>query len=126
MSKELYFSKSHEWIEVVKGVGIIGLSDHAQHELGDIVFLEVTKESGDAIEVEESFATVESVKAVSDIYCPVSGTLMEINQNVIEKPELINSSPQDEGWIIKVQLKNQDELKQLLNETDYKKSLSEQ
>ncbi|HEO65922.1 MAG TPA: glycine cleavage system protein GcvH [Spirochaetes bacterium] len=126
MSNELHFSETHEWVKQMDETAVIGITDYAQHELGDIVFLEILKKSGEQIQSKEAMSTIESVKAVSEIYSPVSGQVLEINQKVIDKPELINTSPFADGWIIKVQLSNKDEVKELLDESAYNKLIAEQ
>ena len=125
MIKKLYFTKTHEWVKLDGNIATIGITDYAQNELGDIVFLEVTKEAGEHSDAKEVISTIESVKAVSDIYLPVSGNIIEINQSVINNPELINSNPFDEGWIVKVEPDDANDIGQLLDETAYMKHISE-
>ena len=99
--EKLLFSRSHEWVELAEdGTAVIGLTDYAQKELGDLVFVNLP-EVGDALTVEESFADVESVKAVSDVFAPVSGTVAEINEELLDAPEKINEEPY-EAWLVKV------------------------
>ena len=100
-SGKLLFSKSHEWVELTEdGTAVIGLTDYAQKELGDLVFVNLP-EVGDELKVEESFADVESVKAVSDVFAPVSGTVTEINEELLDAPEKINEEPY-EAWLVKL------------------------
>jgi len=126
MSEKRYYSKTHEWVLLDNDVAIIGITDYAQNELGDIVFLEVESEVGSELSANESFSNIESVKAVSPINSPVSGEITEINGELVDNPEIINSSPHDDGWIIKLKMSNQLELDTLMNESDYSKYLSEQ
>lgn len=109
LRKELKYSKSHEWVKEEDGVYVIGLTDYAQSELGDLVFVNLPEE-GDAVTVGEPFADVESVKAVSDVYAPVTGVVAEINEELLDAPESINESPYD-AWFIKVKdITDQEEL----------------
>lgn len=98
---DLMYTKSHEWIKEEGDLIVVGLTDYAQHELGDLVFVNLP-EAGDDVEVEETFADVESVKAVSDVYSPVSGTVAEINEELLDAPQLINEAAYD-AWFIKVE-----------------------
>lgn len=100
LEKELLYSKSHEWVKEEGDEVIIGLTDYAQSELGDLVFVNLPEE-GDELSVGESFADVESVKAVSDIYAPVAGVVSQVNEEILDAPELINESPY-EAWLVKV------------------------
>lgn len=112
----LLYSKSHEWVKEEGDVAIIGLTDFAQSELGDLVFVNLPEE-GDEITVGEAFADVESVKAVSDVYAPVSGTVSEVNEELLDAPESINESPY-EAWFVKV--KEITEKEELLSAEEYK------
>ena len=113
--KDLNYSKTHEWIKEENGVFVIGISDFAQHALGDIVFINLPAE-GDDVVAGEAFGDVESVKAVSDVISPVSGTICEVNEDLVDSPELLNSDPYG-SWIIKV--KDVSEKEDLLGATDY-------
>lgn len=117
--KGLRYSREHEWV-MVEGddTGVIGISDFAQNELGDVVYVEAP-ELGEKISKDDPFGAVESVKAVSDLYAPVSGTVVEVNDALPETPELINEDPYGEGWIIKVNLSDVDELDDLMNAEEY-------
>jgi glycine cleavage system H protein len=112
------YTKEHEWISVEGSTGTIGITDHAQHELGDIVFVDLPK-AGTALTKGESLGSVESVKAVSDIYAPVSGEVIAANEKLSASPELLNSDPFAEGWLVKVKLSSPDETKDLLSAADY-------
>ena len=117
--KGLRYSREHEWV-MVEGddTGVIGISDFAQSELGDVVYVEAP-ELGEKISKDDPFGAVESVKAVSDLYAPVSGTVVEVNDALPETPELINEDPYGEGWIIKVSLSDVVELDDLMNAEEY-------
>jgi glycine cleavage system H protein len=119
------YSKDHEWILVQDNVGTIGITDYAQHELGDVVYVDLP-EVGDTFEANEPFGSVESVKAVSEVFCPVSGEVTEVNSKLEEKPELINQSPHQNAWMIKIRITNPEELKELLSAEEYEEYLQEQ
>lgn len=112
---DLMYTKSHEWIKEEGDVIVVGLTDYAQHELGDLVFVNLP-EAGDEVVVEETFADVESVKAVSDVYSPVSGTVAEINEELLDSPQLINEAAYD-AWFVKVE--NVTDKAELLNAEEY-------
>ena len=120
--EDLQYTKSHEWVRFEDGTVTIGITDHAQEELGDVVFVELPKE-GDTIEAGDSFGTVESVKAVSDLYTPVSGEIVEVNSALEDAPENINEDPYGEGWIVK--LRTSDEA-DLLSPEEYEKVVAEE
>ena len=120
--ENLKYTKDHEWVRVEGELVYIGISDFAQHELGDIVFVDVTSE-GSTLDREEVFGSIEAVKAVSDMYMPVSGEVLEFNEKLETEPVLINNDPYGEGWIIKVQLTNPAELEDLLDVEQYKELL---
>jgi glycine cleavage system H protein len=121
---DLKYTKEHEWIKIEGNTGTIGITDYAQNSLGDIVFVELPK-VGSEIEVGKSFGTVESVKAVSDLYAPVSGTVTEVNEALSTAPEKVNTEPHS-AWMIKVQLKNPAEVNGLLSAADYDKFVAEE
>jgi glycine cleavage system H protein len=112
------YTNQHEWIDAKGDVAIIGITDYAQHELGDVVFVELPK-PGAKITAGKSFGTVESVKAVSEIYAPVSGEVVEANAELHNTPEKINSDPHSEAWLIKVRLSNPAEIKSLMDASAY-------
>jgi glycine cleavage system H protein len=122
--KELKYTKEHEWIRVEGDTALIGITDFAQKELGDIVFLDINM-LGSEVGKDQVFGTVEAVKTVSDLFMPVSGKVLELNGDVESNPELVNSDPYGKGWIIKVSLKNKAELDQLLSADDYKKLIGQ-
>ena len=113
-----YFTREHEWIKVDGDSATIGITDHAQQALGDIVFTEVP-EAGKQLKKGQDAAVVESVKAASDVYSPVSGEVTEGNQAIVDDPSLVNSDPEGEGWFFKLRLSDSGELDGLMNESDY-------
>ena len=114
----LKYSKEHEWVRVEGDVAVIGITAHAQDALGDVVFVELP-EVGASVSANEQFGTVESVKAVSELYAPVSGEVVEINEALADAPEIVNGEPHDGGWMIKVKLSDASELDQLMSAGDY-------
>lgn len=114
----LYYSKDHEWIELKGGVGTIGISDYAQNSLSDIVYVELPK-VGDVFSAHESFGSIESVKAVTEIFTPVSGEVIEINESLLEEPEKLNTDPMGKGWIARIRLKDPGEINSLLTVEEY-------
>ncbi len=117
-----HFTKEHEWVSVEGGIGVIGISDHAQKELGDIVYVELPK-VGAHLEQGKNLGSVESVKAVSDIYAPVSGEVVEVNPLLATAPERLNEDPHGDAWLVKIKLSSPDEIKSLLSAEDYQKYL---
>ena len=115
----LLYTESHEWVEVVGDEAVIGITDYAQHELGDIVYVELP-EVGDDVEKGEGFGSIEAVKAVEDILSPISGEVIAINEELEDTPEAINNDAFGDGWIIKVRITNKDELEDLINAEAYK------
>jgi len=115
----LYFTKEHEWIRVEGDTATIGISDHAQEQLGDIVFAEVP-EAGRRVMKGQEAAVVESVKAASDVYAPVTGDVIEGNQAVADDPSLVNTDPEGQGWFFKLRLDNRGELEGLMDEAAYR------
>jgi glycine cleavage system H protein len=123
--EESLYTKDHEWILVQEDVGVVGVTDYAQHELGDVVYVDLP-EVGDTFEANEPFGSVESVKAVSEIFCPVGGEVLEINSKLEDSPELINESPHQKAWMIKIRISYPEELKELLSAEEYEEYLQEQ
>ena len=117
--ENLKYTKDHEWIKIESNYAIIGVTDFAQSELGDIVFVEVDS-IDENLDQEEVFGTIEAVKTVSDLYMPVSGKVIEVNDALEHDPELINTSPYDQGWIIKIEISNKEELDGLITYKEYK------
>ena len=116
---ELKYTKDHEWIKVDGDIAYVGITDFAQGELGDIVFVEV-ETIGETLAKEEVYGTVEAVKTVSDMYMPVDGEVLELNEKLEEDPELVNKDPYGEGWITKISIKEKSQLDDLLSAEEYK------
>ncbi len=115
---DLRYTKEHEWVRVENGIGTVGITDYAQDQLGDIVFVSLPT-AGKELAQAAMFGEIESVKAVSEMYSPVSGEVVESNEALTDKPELINDSPYEEGWIMKVRLTNESEVGELLTAEQY-------
>jgi len=122
---DLKFTKKHEWIRVDGDKGTVGISDYAQGELGDIVFVELPQVRAKVKQM-KPFGTIEAVKAVTDLYAPVSGEILETNPELKDKPETINSDPYGDGWIIKLRIEDPGELENLLSPADYEKLLEKE
>jgi glycine cleavage system H protein len=119
-----HYTREHEWVSIEGEIGTIGITDHAQHELGDIVYVDLPR-VGDVAAQGKTIGSVESVKAVSDIYSPVSGEVVEINEMLTEKPEKLNEDPHGAAWLMKVRLSAPGEIKGLLTAADYRSYLGE-
>jgi glycine cleavage system H protein len=117
--ESLKYTKDHEWIKIEGDVAIIGITDFAQGELGDIVYVEVETE-GETLDKEEVFGTVEAVKTVSDLFMPISGEIIEFNTELEANPEAVNSNPYEDGWMIKVKIADPSEVDALLSAAEYK------
>jgi glycine cleavage system H protein len=122
--EDLLYTKEHEWVKIEGGYATMGITDYAQHSLGDITFVELPEINLD-IKQADIMATVESVKAASDVYAPLSGHVEKINNDIIDSPELINQSPYAKAWLVVMKLKYPSEKSHLLNSADYKKYLEE-
>ena len=122
---DLKYTANDEWIRVEGNIGTIGISDYAQDQLSDIVYLEVALSEGDAAAKGDSFGTVESVKAASDVYLPVAGTVTEINEALQDTPEVINSDPYGAGWIVKIEISDAAEVEALLDASAYEAKTQE-
>ncbi len=120
----LKYTKEHEWARIEGNRVVVGITDFAQEELGDVVFVELP-EPGATVAAEGTFGVVESVKAVSDLYCPVSGTVVEINTDLEDHPELVNDAPYEDGWMIVIEASNSAEFNELLSAADYLSYLEE-
>lgn len=118
----LKFSADHEWIKVDGDQAIIGISDYAQSELGDIVYIDIEADLSE-VTANETFGSIEAVKTVSDLYAPISAKVIEINERLEDEPELVNSDPYGEGWLIKVEISDSSQLDNLLNTEEYKKQI---
>lgn len=121
---ELKYSKSHEWVRVDGDIATIGITDHAQEELGDVVYVELP-EAGRILSYDDIFGTVESVKAVSELYSPISGEVLEVNDTLSGSEAILNESPYENGWMIKVRLKDAAEIEALLTADGYKAEIGE-
>ena len=119
IKENLSYTNDHEWIKIDGNTALVGITDFAQSELGDIVFIEV-ETIGEDLNKNEVFGTVEAVKTVSDLFIPVSGKVLEFNSALEDNPELVNESPYEEGWIVKIEISNLDEISDLLDSNAYK------
>ena len=119
---DLKYTQDHEWIRVEGENAVVGVTDFAQGELGDVVFVEIETE-GEELENGETFGTVEAVKTVSDLFMPVGGKVLEVNEALADEPELVNKDPYGKGWMIKIQIANTAELDELLSAVDYQKMI---
>lgn len=124
LHEDLYYTESHEWVRVQDGLATIGITEYAQHQLGDIVFVELPDMNA-KVSAGEPCGSIEAVKAVEDLISPVSGKVEERNGDLEDSPDLINKSPFDEGWLIKVRLSTPEELENLLSALDYSKLIGE-
>ena len=120
---DVKYTKDHEWLRIEGNEAYVGITHFAQSELGDIVFIDVDTE-GESLEKEEVFGSVEAVKTVSDLFMPINGEVLEFNENLEDNPELINSDPYGDGWIIKVSISDSSELEDLLSSEDYQNLVS--
>jgi len=119
LSADLKYTNDHEWIKVDGDVATIGVTDFAQRELGDIVYVEI-ETVGETLDREEVFGTIEAVKTVSDLFMPIKGTVLEINSNIESTPEIVNEDPYDKGWIIKIETSENQDISNLLSTEDYR------
>jgi len=117
---DLKYTDSHEWIKIIGSIATIGITDHAQSELTDIVFAELP-EIGKQIKKGDELCVVESVKSVSEIYAPLSGKIVKINEKLEDAPEIINGQPYDDGWLVEIEIEKKDEIDSLISASDYKK-----
>ena len=116
--KKFKFTKDHEWLNLQGDLAIVGITDYAQSQLGDIVFVEMPELSTN-LTASQSFGAIEAVKTVADLFAPVSGEVIEINENLDSSPDLVNSDPYNEGWIVKLKIDNSDEINELMNYDEY-------
>lgn len=119
------YTKTHEWIELSDGTGTVGITNYAQERLGDVVYVELP-DVGKKVKKGEAVLTVESVKAASDVYSPVDGEVVEVNETLNDNPGLINEDPEGKGWIFKIKVENSSQLDELLSEEEYKKFCEEE
>ena len=117
------FTKEHEWVSIDDDMAIIGITDFAQNELGDIIFIELP-EIGEKFEANDVFGTIEAVKTMADLYMPLSGQIIEINEQIDDNPECVNNSPYDKGWIIKININDSKEINNLLTHQKYKEMIN--
>jgi glycine cleavage system H protein len=118
--EDLKYTKSHDWIKIKDDIAVVGITDHAQAELTDIVFVELP-EAGKEVKKGEEICVVESVKSVSEIYAPVSGKIVKVNSKLEDSPEIINESPYDDGWLVELEISDKSEVDSLLDAAGYKK-----
>jgi len=123
--EDLNYTKDHEWVRAKGDEATVGITDHAQNQLGDVVYVELPK-VGDKFEASESFGSVESVKAVSEIYMPVSGTVIEVNNSLADTPEHVNEDPYGEGWMIRIKIDNPAQVDALLTSIEYEDYIKEE
>ena len=116
--KDLLYTKEHEWIKIDEQYAYVGISNHAQSELGDIIFVELPS-VGETFKTEDVFGTIEAVYTVADLFMPISGEIVEINENIDSTPEVINSSPYNDGWLVKIKILNNSEIDNLLSYESY-------
>ncbi len=124
LPEDYYYSKDHEWAQVDENIVTIGITEFAQEQLGEIVYVELPEE-GAKVNQGESFGVVESVKAASDLYAPVSGTVIEVNMALGDDPSALNDDPMNDGWLIRIEMDSEKELANLMRVPDYKKLISE-
>lgn len=122
--EDLKYTREHEWVSIDGSVATIGITDHAQEQLGDVVFVELPA-VGDRVEKADAFGVVESTKAVSDVYAPLSGEVTEVNDDLPDNPELINEDPYGDGWMVKITLGDQADLEDLMTADEYRKFIEE-
>jgi len=122
--EELKYTKDHEWISIEGEIATVGITDFAQRELGDIVYVEI-ETVGETLDADEVFGTVEAVKTVSDLFLPVSGEIIEFNEDLEDTPEDVNAEPYSKGWMIKMKVSNSDDLNQLLDSNQYRELIGE-
>jgi len=123
--EELKYTEEHEWVMVEEDLAVVGITDFAQDALGDVVFVELP-EVGTSVEAGKAFGVVESVKAVSDIYAPISGTIEEVNEDLVEAPEIINTSPYEDGWMIKIRMTDASDADDLMDVEAYQALIAEE
>lgn len=122
--KNLHYTEEHEWVQVEDGAALIGITDYAQHELGDVVFVELP-EVGTKVDQGATFGTIEAVKTVSDLYAPVTGEIVEVNGDLEDQPEMVNQSPYADGWMIKIKMTDTAEIDQLFDAESYQEHIGE-
>ena len=121
---EFKYSKEHEWVKIENNVATIGITEYAQNELGDIVFVELP-ETDDELNVGDTFGSVESVKTVSELYAPISGKIVEVNEELEDSPEFVNESPYKKAWMVKIEISDDSQLEELLSADQYSEMIGE-
>lgn len=124
LPKELKYTREHEWLAIEDGVATIGITDHAQEQLGEVVFVELPA-VGDKVERSDPFGVVESTKAVSDVYAPISGEVLEINDDLPDSPEIVNEDPYGDGWMVKISVADEADLEELMSDEEYRAYVEE-
>ncbi len=122
--EKLKYTQDHEWVKVEDGVGTIGITDYAQGELGDVVFVDIPADLSE-VSSGDTFGSIEAVKTVSDLFAPVSGKIKEVNSKLEDEPELINSDPYGDGWIVKIELSDESEANKLMDSAAYKEHIGQ-
>jgi len=122
---QVKFSKTHEWISIEDDIATVGITDYAQKELGDIVFIELPA-PGDVVTQGAGFGTIESTKAANELYSPLSGAVVEMNSELVDNPQWINEDPQGKGWMVKIKMSNEGELEGLLDEAGYQEFIAQE
>lgn len=117
------YTKDHEWVKVEDNVCTVGITDYAQGELGDIIYLDITADAGTEVKQGETIGSIEAVKTVSEIYSPVSGKIIEINVSINDNPSIVNTDPCEQGWIVKIEPNNMDEINNLMDADAYKQQI---
>jgi glycine cleavage system H protein len=123
--EDCLYTRQHEWVRVLSDTALVGITDYAQKELGDVVFVELPK-VGDTFDTNEPFGNVESVKAVSEVFCPLAGEVIEANTDLVDSPELVNTDPYGDGWFVKFKIANPEEVRDLLNAEEYAELVTEE
>jgi glycine cleavage system H protein len=123
--EDCLYTRQHEWVRVLSDTALVGITDYAQKELGDVVFVELPK-VGDTFDTNEPFGNVESVKAVSEVFCPLAGEVIEANTDLVDSPELVNTDPYGDGWFVRFKISNPEEVKDLLNAEEYAELVAEE
>ncbi len=124
LPEDYYYTKEHEWAQVDENIVTVGITEFAQDQLGEIVYVELPEE-GQKVSQNQSFGVIESVKAVSDLYSPVSGTVIEVNTSLTDDPSVLNDDPINEGWLVRIEMDSEKELANLMRSPDYKKLINE-
>lgn len=122
--EEFYYTKDHEWAQVDENIVTVGITEYAQHKLGEVVYVDLPEE-GQKVTQNQTFGVVESVKAVNDLYAPVSGTVIEVNSQLLDDPASLNDDPNNIGWLVRIEMDSEKELANLMRSPDYKKLIAD-